>query len=206
MAYDLDKVPGEWVNRQANRREWRIWLTGGVFMLVAGLMLALALGHRLSIAASAVLLAVVLAAKPHADRYADLHLRLLRGAVAEREVGETLNALTHEGWVVMHDLEQAGEGNIDHLVSGPGGVFLVETKSRRYVDRDLTKAKRQAARLHDELGVFVTPVICLHTRDGQPFRTNKTWVVPRQKIVGWLRGQHNRPVEFERLARFADRL
>lgn len=53
----------------------------------------------------------------------------------------------------MHDVEQPGEGNIDHIVSGPTGVFLVETKERRCEERHLTKAKRQAAKLHDALGV-----------------------------------------------------
>jgi hypothetical protein len=42
----------------------------------------------------------------------------------------------------MHDIEQGGEGNIDHLLSGPNGVYLVETKERRYDDRHLPKARR----------------------------------------------------------------
>jgi hypothetical protein len=53
----------------------------------------------------------------------------------------------------MHDIERPGEGNIEHVGSGPGGVFLVETKLRSYKDDQLVEAKRQAARLHDELGV-----------------------------------------------------
>jgi hypothetical protein len=52
----------------------------------------------------------------------------------------------------MHDIEQDREGNVDHLVSGPSGVYLIETKHRRYADDQLRKAKRQAAKLHDELG------------------------------------------------------
>lgn len=207
MAYDLDKAPAEWVMHQSNRREATIWLIGAGFILVSGVMLAFAVGHRLSIAGATALVALALALRPYADRYADLHVKLLRGAVAEREVGETLNALrATPGWVVMHDIEQAGEGNIDHLVSGATGIFLIETKTRRYADAQLTKAKRQAAKLHDELGVFVQPVICLHTRDGRPFKTHGVWVVPHQHIVDWLREQHNAVVEFERLARFADRL
>ena len=161
----------------------------------------------MSVAASAFLLAGVFAAKPYADRYADKHLRLLRGARAERDVGEILNALREECWVVMHDIEQPGEGNIDHIASGPTGVYLVETKRRRYLDPDLTKAKRQAAKLHDEIGgVFVTPVICLHSRAGKPFKTHGVWIVPRQELLGWLRSQHNRPADPAAIARFAAQL
>jgi len=105
---------------------------------------------------------------------------------------------------VLHDIEQSGEGNIDHLVSGPNGVYLVETKERRYEDRHVVKVKRQAAKLHDELGVWVTPVICLYERQGGPFRTQGVWVVPRQHLLDWLREQNHPPVAFERLAGFAD--
>ena len=66
---------------------------------------------------------------------------------------------------MLHDiLAERGE-NIDRVVSGPNGVYLVETKFRSYLPVHLKKAKRQAARLHDELDVWVTPVICLATRE-----------------------------------------
>jgi hypothetical protein len=81
-------------------------------MLAAGLIFALAIGHRVSVGVSLVLLAIVLIAKPHADRYADTHFRLLGGAIAEQRVGETLNALRDAGYTVMHDVEQAREGTL----------------------------------------------------------------------------------------------
>ena len=85
--------------------------------------------------------------------------RWLKGSTAEAAVGETLEPLRWERYIVMHDMPQRGEGNIDHVVSGPNGVYLVETKFARYLPVHLKKAKRQAARLHDELGVWVTPVV-----------------------------------------------
>ncbi len=48
---------------------------------------------------------------------------------------------------MLHDVPFAGEGNIDHLVSGPNGVYLVETKFGSYLPVHLKKAKRQAAKL-----------------------------------------------------------
>jgi hypothetical protein len=208
VGYDLEKAPAGWVMRRSNQREIRLWIGGAGVLLVGGLMIVLAIGHRLGVGVSLGILAVILVARPYANRYAAKHFRMLGGAIAEREVGETLNELLREpGWVVMHDIERQGEGNIDHLVSGPTGVYLIETKARRYLDAQLGKAMGQALKLHAELDVFVTPVICLHTRAGKPFKTKKkVWVVPRQELLSWIRAQHNEVVDFERLARFADKL
>jgi len=105
------------------------------------------------------------------------------------------------------DIEQRGEGNIDHLVSGPTGVYLVETKHRRYQEHDLRKAKRQAAKLHDELRVRVTPAICIDLRRGRkPYAHHGVWIVSRDRIVDWLRAQNNPELDFARLAAFADTL
>jgi len=53
-----------------------------------------------------------------------------QGAEGEELVGEILEGLTADGWQVIHDVA-FGKGNIDHIVVGPGGLFTVETKSRR---------------------------------------------------------------------------
>jgi hypothetical protein len=53
------------------------------------------------------------------------------GAQGERRTGEVLRALETEGWQVQHDLELRRGGNLDHLVVGPHGVFLLETKATR---------------------------------------------------------------------------
>ena len=152
-------------------------------------------------------MAVALALRPVADRAIDGHFRWRGGAEAETAVGDVLNGLRYDGWIVMHDVVQEYEGNIDHLVSGPGGVFMVETKLRRYEVRQLVKAKRQAAKLHDQLGVWVTPVIAIHSRrNPRWFNVKGVWVVPRQSLLDFLHQQHNAVVEFERLARFADSL
>jgi hypothetical protein len=169
-------------------------------------MLALAFGHALSVVGALLLIATILIARPYVDAYVDEHLRLLKGTRAEEAVGLTLNELIREGWTVMHDIEQPREGNVDHLVAGPGGVFMVETKARRYEDWQLRKARRQAAKLHDQLGVWVTPVICLHSRDDQPRERAGVWIVPHPHVLDWLRSRRSAVVPFERLARFADSL
>jgi hypothetical protein len=133
----------------------------------------------------------------------DLDLWVL-GNEAERAIGDLLNELRNEGFIVMHDIEQHGEGNIDHLVSGPTGVFMIESKSKGYLTKALGKAKRQAWKIHDEIGCFVVPVICIHERDQKQFTHKKVWIVPEQHLLDWIRSQKNQTVPFERLARYAD--
>jgi hypothetical protein len=52
-----------------------------------------------------------------------------RGAEAEEKVAEHLSALP-EGYFGFHDIAFSGF-NVDHIVVGPGGIFVVETKSHR---------------------------------------------------------------------------
>lgn len=53
-----------------------------------------------------------------------------RGAQGEVEVARALESLP-EGWVVLHDLAWPGRSraNLDHVVIGPGGVFVVDAKN-----------------------------------------------------------------------------
>lgn len=59
------------------------------------------------------------------------------GARAEHHVSHELSKLAaFDGdYYVWNDLEEAGIGNIDHLVVGPGGLTIIETKSNRGVVR-----------------------------------------------------------------------
>ena len=104
---------------------------------------------------------------------------------------------------MLHDVPFPGQGNIDHLVSGPNGVFLVETKFGSYLPVHLKKAKRQAAKLSDELGVAVTPVLCVAATENGTYRHGGVQVVGFDALLPWIRAQSNAPVEFERLARFS---
>jgi hypothetical protein len=54
---------------------------------------------------------------------------LYRGVVGEIEVGEALARLGPD-WVVLHAVPvDAGEADIDHLVIGPSGVYVIATKN-----------------------------------------------------------------------------
>ena len=55
-----------------------------------------------------------------------------RGAAGERRTARLLGPLERQGWVVLHDLALPGSrANLDHLVIGPGGVFVVDSKQYR---------------------------------------------------------------------------
>jgi len=56
------------------------------------------------------------------------------GYLGERTVAESLAPLLAQGYQVFHDLPAENRGqsfNLDHIVVGPTGLFLIETKTRR---------------------------------------------------------------------------
>jgi hypothetical protein len=62
--------------------------------------------------------------------------RCYLGFLGERAVGEELATLLADGWCVFHDItfdENPGGDplNVDHVVVGTGGVFAIETQTRR---------------------------------------------------------------------------
>ncbi|MDQ0827749.1 hypothetical protein QFZ60_003922 [Arthrobacter sp. B2I5] len=53
------------------------------------------------------------------------------GAVGERVVAEKLSELVPRGWYVLHDVHWPGrpKANLDHVLVGPGGVVVVDSKN-----------------------------------------------------------------------------
>jgi hypothetical protein len=54
--------------------------------------------------------------------------RWRRGADGEKDTAKALRGLVRGGWVLITDID-VGRGNIDHVLIGPPGVFVLETKS-----------------------------------------------------------------------------
>jgi hypothetical protein len=130
-------------------------------------------------------------------------------------VAEELSHL-REAWTVLHDrLLRPGqsEANLDHVVIGPGGMFLVDAKNRagrvtawegglfqhtvHAGDRvslnlaaELKKVHGMAAYMAVESGMPVTPVLCLAGSQaaefGEPQMVQGVWVVPVPQLVQWL--------------------
>lgn len=142
----------------------------------------------------------------HVDRWA-------RGAEGERRTAKELERLSEAGYVVRHDL-LTDWGNWDHVVVGPNGVFLLDTKSlsgsvgvgpdgvfvmrsedpeENYV-RDLGRyAVRQAcdlnARIEQHVGckVWVHAVVVFWGRfDERVFEEKNVAYVHGEEIASWI--------------------
>jgi hypothetical protein len=102
-----------------------------------------------------------------------------RGAKGERRTARQLDRLTGEGFVVFHDLAVPGSpANVDHLVIGPSGVFVIDSKQwtgsvrqgvdglvwHNYapLDRTLATVRWEAATISRILGSRATPLLCVH--------------------------------------------
>jgi mannose-6-phosphate isomerase-like protein (cupin superfamily) len=127
-------------------------------------------------------------------------LRPSGGARAGERVVEALEELRSRGFQVVRDIGLEDDDAIEHLVSGPTGVFLIEATYGRYTDEHLQGLRRRAAELFQELDTWVTPVICLAGRSWQkPRRKEKVWIVRRGQVAKWIAGRRNPVLESEQL-------
>jgi hypothetical protein len=105
-----------------------------------------------------------------------------RGAVGERRTARLLAPLKRQGWAVLHDLAvPRSQANIDHLVIGPGGVFVIDSKQYRgrlQLDptgrlwhgryplaatlRAVSFEADQAAQVLTDPGVALVPIVAVH--------------------------------------------
>jgi hypothetical protein len=85
-----------------------------------------------------------------------------RGAVGERRTARVLAPLERQGWAVLHDLALPGSrANIDHLMVGPGGMFVIDSKQYRGRLQLDASGRLWHGRLPDP-GVVVLPVVAVH--------------------------------------------
>lgn len=173
--------------RRRLRRHFLI--LGGVFVLIAApLNLAASRWHGLTWTAgmctgalATAFIALRLAAPAHIDNW-------LLGAWGEERTAKELRKLDKRTWRVLHDLDSR-RGNFDHVVIGPPGVFVIDSKNwygevsvsnelatvrplenpeRTYVDHGLPRRMRAyAAEMSDKLHAanlrvgWVHPVVAI---------------------------------------------
>ncbi len=143
MAQVLGKA-GRYVSQEAARKRNRIivvcMVTIGVIGIVIGLLFSvflptLRIGQPLTLIFLLLLLVVELLTGKYAlkglDALAKQESDMLRGAVGEVTIGTLLKKFPDE-FRVINDLAPPF-GNIDHIVVGPTGVFLIDTKNWRGV-------------------------------------------------------------------------
>jgi hypothetical protein len=102
-----------------------------------------------------------------------------RGARGERRTARALRKLVRQGWSVLHDVAVPGSrANGDHLLIGPPGVFLVDTKAWHVhiiqavdgqawhnghpLDQTLATVRWEAQQVAQAIGVPVLPLLCVH--------------------------------------------
>jgi hypothetical protein len=75
-----------------------------------------------------------------------------RGIDGEQATAEALAALPTDDWTVFHDIMWPGReyANVDHVVVGPGGVFVIDSKSWSGDVRVRRDIMRQNGRLRDK--------------------------------------------------------
>jgi hypothetical protein len=173
--------------RQMRAAEWAAWTRtlpwrvaailaiaagGGVLGSLLAPRLGLVLGGLAAVVAT-----WVLRFRPSPDAIA-----WRRGAAGERRTARLLDPLARHGWAVLHDLAVPGsQANLDHLVIGPGGVFVIDSKQYRgrlqldavgklwHGRYPLAPAVRvasweadQAAQVLPDPGMAVAPIVAVH--------------------------------------------
>lgn len=209
--YDVEKV-------LARRR--RAEVTGWAVVVVAALAVAVrapATDTRLVAAAvAAVALAVAWVRRPRPDPE-----RWLRGAAGEVATAVILDRLSRR-WVVLHDRRLPGtRANVDHLVIGPRGVWVIDSKAYRAPLRagwrsvkagdhrvDTGPAAWEAEIVADRLDVDVRVLVVIHGT-GLPRRGRRVGgvrVVPSDALLHRLRWARGRRYRLDRRAvdAFAD--
>jgi hypothetical protein len=120
-----------------------------------------------------------------------------RGAAGERHTARLLDRLSRDGYQVFHDLAMPGScANVDHLVVGPSGVFVIDSKqwtgqvyqgadglvwhNHYRLDRALATIRWQALTLGRLLGIPVAPLLCVHDAhvQGGGLRAQGVAIVP----------------------------
>ena len=107
-----------------------------------------------------------------------------RGLEAERQIGDLIEyAVTRRSCAVAHDVREAlgGEGNVDHVVMTPAGIWVVETKSHRLSKRRFPRALRQVAenasrvRRHLETSLPVRGALVIADRSEDALEARYNW-------------------------------
>jgi hypothetical protein len=124
-----------------------------------------------------------------------------RGATGERHTARLLDRLGRDGYVSFHDLALPDSpANLDHLVLGPSGVFVIDSKQwtghvqqsadgliwhdHYRLDRTLATVRWQAEALGRLLGVPVVPLVCVHGAHIQEggLRAQGVAIVPASRL------------------------
>lgn len=156
------------------------------------------------------------------------------GSEGERRTAKRLNSLDRQTWFVWHDLVREDGTNIDHVVAGPSGIFVMDTKDWHGIlsasDTGLTVQWREdatvnkryepqrsvahaAVELHDLLlerahvNTFVQAVVVIWGSFPQTHeQVGNVWFVHGDALASWLTAQPLRSVDLSRVIASLDEL
>jgi hypothetical protein len=185
---------------------WRMAATLGIG--VGGGLLGNLLAPRLSLVVgglAAMVAGWALRFRPSPDAVA-----WRQGAAGERRTARLLDPLERHGWAVLHDLAiPRSRANLDHLVIGPGGVFVIDSKQHRgrlQLDptgrlwhgrcplaptlQAVSFEADQAAQVLPDPGVAVVPIVAVHGAQVPWGKVvaNGVPVLPARRLPSLLRG------------------
>jgi hypothetical protein len=121
-----------------------------------------------------------------------------RGARGERRTARLLDRLTRDGFVVFHDLAVPGsDANVDHLVIGPTGPFVIDSKqwtgsihqgADGLVWHSYYPLDRTVESLGRLLGTRVAALVCVHGAHAQAggLHAQGVAIVPARLLRGAL--------------------
>lgn len=145
LPFKLLRAPGETLRRKIVRNDDQdvlvilpvamapVIVSGSILYLIGRIAPATPLNFALCFAGLVFVAGVFFAGKYVLGRLNRARHNWL-GYMGERVVGETLLELCRTGYFVFHDVPADGVKtpfNLDHVVVGPSGVWLIETKTRR---------------------------------------------------------------------------
>lgn len=139
----LLRGPGESLRKEILRIDEAMLaeMAGGIVVALLVIPVAVSLAkylgaggaYQITIAAVAFLAATIISTRRILGLWQRRQTHHL-GWFGERLVAEKLAPLRFSGWRVFHDVPFVSDGrhfNIDHVVVGEGGLFAIETKTRR---------------------------------------------------------------------------
>jgi hypothetical protein len=205
MGDEQRRRPGEWVTGKAASHRRALWVVIGLLGATRVASVSLVLSPQKSFLAGLSVLLVVGALKLVGDRQLDLAIRFRKGA---GQNGRSAKRSTcSPGGIRCRARHRARWGGEHRSHSQRADRRLPDrNESPCLSTRTAAKGSPAGAKLHDQLGTWVTPVICLGQRVDNPFQHDRVWIVPDVHLLEWIRGQRNVRAPLERLTRFTDTL
>lgn len=217
-----------WARGRPRRLTARLLLAGAAFAAATWL-----LSWRAGIAAAVLVAAADTARKWHHHSAA---AAWRKGARGERHTARILRRLEQHGYTVLHDRALPGSrANIDHLIIGPSGVWVVDSKAwhpatritrrrgqiwvgQRPADRISAPLAYETRAVERALGcrlgapVTVGALVAVHgpwLPRWRVWRTDGVPLLPARRVPGWIRRhpvEHLAHGDVERLAVLAEQV